>query len=83
MRTQVSALEEEILGAELEAVEVCHSESPKLLVLSVVIELLEVGDAEARRVGDSSGAGVVFSLMRPLNQELPRENKSAEGTKQR
>lgn len=38
MRTQVSPPDEVISGAELEAVEVCHSEFSKLLVLSVVIK---------------------------------------------
>lgn len=61
----------------------CHSEFSKLFVLSVVIELWEAAEVEARRVGDSSLAGVEFSLVEPLNHELPQENKTAGGTKQR
>lgn len=52
-----------------------HSEPSELLVLSAVTELPEAAEAEARRVGDSSAAGVEFSLGGPLNHEF-REIKS-------
>lgn len=81
-RTQVSLLDAVIAGAELEVVDACASEFSQLLVLSVVMELLEAAKVDARRVGDSSLAGVEFSLEGLLNHELPRENKPAEGTKQ-
>lgn len=70
-------------GAELEAVDVWVSEFSQLFVLSVVMELLEAANVDARRVGDSSVAVVEFSLKGPLNHELPQENKPTEGTKQR
>lgn len=82
-RTQVSLLDVVILCVALEALDICHSEFSKLLVLSVAIELWEEAEVEARRVGDSSLAGVEFSLVGPLNHELPQENKPAGGTKQR
>lgn len=53
-----------------------HSE---LLALSVVTKLLEAAEAEARRVGDSSAAGVEVSLGGPLGHEFPREIKSGGG----
>lgn len=56
-----------------------HSEPSELLVLSAVNELPEAAEAEARRVGDSSAAGVEFSLGGPLNHEFPREIKSGGG----
>lgn len=65
----------------LEAVEERHSEPSELLVLSAVTELPEAAEAEARRVGDSSAAGVEFSLGSPLNHEFPREIKSGEQKK--
>lgn len=80
-RTQVPPPDEVISGAEVEAVDVdvCVSEFPQLLVLSAAVEAAKV---DARRVGDSSLAGVEFSLEGPLNHELSQENKPAEGTKQ-
>lgn len=83
MRTQVSLLDVVILCVALEAVDICHSEFSKLLVLSVPIELWEAAEVEGRRVGDCSLAGVEFSLVGPLNHELPQENKPAGGTKHR
>lgn len=47
------------------------------------MELVEAAIVEARRVGDSSLAGVEFSLVGPVNHEVPQENKPAEDTKQR
>lgn len=79
-RTQVSPLDEVIPGAELEAADI--SEVARLLVLSVVKELLEAAKVDARRVGESSLAGVELSLEGLLNHELPQENRPAEGTKQ-
>lgn len=77
-RTQVSLPEDVISSAELEAVGACISEFSRLLVLSVVIELPEAAEVDARRVGDSSLAGVEFSLEGLLNHELPQKNKPAE-----
>lgn len=57
-RTQVSPLDEEISGAELEVADVCVSEFSRLLVLSVVMELLEAAKVDARGVGDPSLVGV-------------------------
>lgn len=54
----------------------CHSE---LLALSAVTKLLEAAEAEARRVGDSSTAGVELSRWGSLNHEFPREIKSGGG----
>lgn len=82
-RTQASPLDEVISGAGLEAVDVCASEFSALLVLSVVIELLEAARVDARRVGDTSLAGAEFSLVGPLNHELPQENKPAEDIKKK
>lgn len=82
MRTQASPLDEVISGAKLEAVDVWISESSRPVLLFVVIGILEAAKVDAGRVGESSLAGVVFSLEGPLNDELPQENKPAEGTKQ-
>lgn len=56
-----------------------HSEPTEVLVLSAVTELPEAAEAEARRVGDSSAAGVELSLRGPLNHKYPREIKSGGG----
>lgn len=78
----MSPLDEMISGAELEAVVVCVSEFSQVLELCVVTGILEAAKVDARRVGESLLAGVVFSLEGLLNHELPQENKPAEGTKQ-
>lgn len=81
-RTQESPLDEEISGVELETVKVWLSEFSLLWMLSVVIAILEVGKVDVRRVGESSPAGVVFSLQGVLNHELPHEKKPGQSMKQ-
>lgn len=74
-RIQVSILDEVVPGAKLETVDMCVSEVSRLLVLSVVMELLEAAKVDARRVGASSLTGEELSPEELLNHELPKENK--------
>lgn len=73
-------MDEVVPGAKLETVDMCVSEVSRLLVLSVVMELLEAAKVDARRVGASSLTGEELSPEELLNHELPKENKPAEGT---